>query len=277
MAPLSGFVETPDVRLHYVDWGGDGPPLLLIHATGFHARLWDPYAERLRDRFHVIAYDQRGHGDSGPARDGNYAWDTLAQDCHAVIETLGIEGCMAAGHSSGGTAAGMCAGQYPGSIGRVVLLDPVVGRAEAEAGPWPGENPMAERTRRRRAIWESPHQFEEAMRTRPAFARWQPEFLSLYARFGLRRRPDGHYELKCSPEVEAAIYEGVGRFNPWPALERIAAPALVLRATLSDTSSPRAAARIPRAREMLVPTTHFVPMEAPETVLEAMERFLAID
>jgi lipase len=274
--PVSGFVDAPDGRLHYVDWGGSGPPLVLVHATGFHARLWDPYAERLCDRFHVIAYDQRGHGDSfRPA--GTIDWSQFADDLIAVIRGLDIAGCYAAGHSSGGAAAGVCAGLHQGSIRRALLIDPVL---RADAGPSEGQptpNPMAERTRRRRSVWDSPHQFEEAMRGRETFARWRPEFLSLYAHHGLRRRPDGHYELKCPPEIEAKVYEGAPKYDPWPALAAIRVPVLLLRAIRGQggrpTAAPDAATRIPGCQERAIDAGHFVPMEQPEVVLAAMEEF----
>lgn len=273
MQPVDGFIETADVRLHYVDWGGDGPPLLLIHATGFHARLWDPYAEQLADRFRVIALDQRGHGDSGLPRTG-FGWQHPPDDVFALIHELEIEGCAAAGHSSGGTAAGVCAARYPGSIARAVLIDPVL-----PAGARGGPNPMAERTRARRAVWDSPEQFEQAMAGRAAFSRWQPPFLSLYARHGLRPREDGRYELKCAPENEAAVYDAAGRWDPWPELERLTIPSLILRATGDGRSGgpptpADAASRIPGARGLPLPTTHFIPMEAPDAVLDAIQSFL---
>lgn len=276
MNPISAFVDTQDTRLHYVDWGGDGPPLVFVHATGFHARLWDPYARSLRDRFRVIAYDQRGHGDSGQPRNG-IAWSQFPDDLFALITALGIEGCYAAGHSSGGMAVGVCAALHPGSIRRAVLIDPVLRddrpREQAPSAP----NPMAARTRRRRSIWDSPHQFEDAMRARDAFARWRPEFISLYTHHGLRRRPDGHYQLKCPPDLEAGIYELAPTYDPWPALTQIETPILLLRATLAPpgraTSPPDAATRIPRSREQRIAATHFIPMEEPEQVLTAIEEF----
>ncbi len=276
MKPVSGFLQREHVRLHYVDWGGDGPPLVLVHATGFHARLWDWYAERMAGRARVIAIDQRGHGDSSIPDDG-FAWGCSTEDLHALIEHLGIAGCTAAGHSSGGTAAATCAGRFPGSIGALVPIDPVL--------PW-GErrehlrsNPMAEAARRRRNVWESPHQFEATMQQREAFRLWRPEILAHYAHHGLRRRKeDHHYELKCAPESEALVFEGAGRDDPWPALESLRIPVTVLRATATATGvspcPPGAAARIPGARELLVPTTHFIPMEAPETVQAALEAAL---
>lgn len=277
MGPRSRFVETGDVRLHVVDWGGDGPPLLLVHATGFHARMWDPYAERLRGRFRVLALDQRGHGDSDQPRE-RFAWEQGAEDVAAVIRALDIAGCSAAGHSSGGTAVAVCAARYPGSIRRLVLIDPVVPDSRRTRPERPGTNPMAARTRRRRAVWDSPPAFAEAMGRHAAFARWRPEFLWLYAAHGLRRRSDGRYELKCTPELEAQVYEGTATYDPWPALDRLAVPALLLRATASQDGraalSPEVPRRIPHCRDLPIAATHFIPMEEPEAVLAALEQFL---
>jgi len=80
MPPREGAVRADSLRLHYLEWGDAGPPLagqaaVLLHATGFLARLWEPIAEGLSGRFHVYAYDARGHGDSDkpalPARPGS--------------------------------------------------------------------------------------------------------------------------------------------------------------------------------------------------------------
>ena len=271
-----GFVETPATRLHYVDWGGDGPPLVLVHATGFHARLWDPYAAQLCRRFRVLAYDQRGHGDSALPATG-IDWPDFAEDLAAFIAALNIEGCFAVGHSSGGTAVGVCAGRYPGSIARAALIDPVLRDGAREARPSAAPKQMAARTRRRRHVWSSPYEFETAMRQRAAFAAWRPEFLALYARYGLRRRPDGHYELKCPPEVEAQVYARSSAYDPWPALRRVDVPVLLVRATRVPPGRaplpPDAATRIPNCQDVPIAATHFVPMEEPEHVLAALEAF----
>lgn len=268
--PREGFVESAEVRLHYLEWPGDGAPVLLVHATGFHAWLWAPYAERLTASGHrVVALDQRGHGDSSVPTDG-MAWTLAAEDVHRVIEELDLAGCAAAGHSSGGTAVGVCASRHPGSISRLVLIDPVAPGAERAGGP----NPMAEGARRRRAVWESPEEFAATMATRRTFAAWMPPFMELYAHHGLRRRPDGRYELKCPPELEAAVYEGASTQHPWPDLERIAVPTLLLRAVAPNANSPTppdTASRIPGTREVTIHSSHFIPMEAPDAVQSALD------
>src|SRR5271169_3362565 len=73
--PRSSFVKVNGIRLHTLDWGGHVAPIVILHATGFLRRIYRPLAERLRAIGHVYSYDQRGHGDSSSAPDGDYSWD----------------------------------------------------------------------------------------------------------------------------------------------------------------------------------------------------------
>src|SRR6267143_1754752 len=64
-SPTSHTYISQRLRLHYLDWGNpDAPPLVLVHGGRDHARSWDWVVERLRDRWHIIAHDLRGHGDN---------------------------------------------------------------------------------------------------------------------------------------------------------------------------------------------------------------------
>ena len=62
--PRGGDVSVNGLKLHYLDWGGDGRPIVILHATGFLGRIYRPIAEALTAIGHVYSYDQRGHGDS---------------------------------------------------------------------------------------------------------------------------------------------------------------------------------------------------------------------
>ena len=98
------------VGLAVHDWGGDGPPVLLAHPTGFHGRIWAPVAARLVGRGrHVWSFDFRGHGDSDAPGldDDSYSWHGFADDVLAVTRHLGLAGrddLLACGHSKGGAA-----------------------------------------------------------------------------------------------------------------------------------------------------------------------------
>ena len=77
MPPVEGWAEVRDLRVHYLDWGGDGPPVLALHGLASSAHWFDLVAPRLRDRYRVVAPDQRGHGQTTQAP-GGYDWPSLS-------------------------------------------------------------------------------------------------------------------------------------------------------------------------------------------------------
>jgi pimeloyl-ACP methyl ester carboxylesterase len=78
-------------RFHYTEWGDPtAPPLVMLHGITGHARTWDGDARALSGRYRVLALDQRGHGDSDPAPDGDYTTGTLAEDLAAFCEALAL-------------------------------------------------------------------------------------------------------------------------------------------------------------------------------------------
>ena len=85
---MPSFAPTPDgVRVAYTDLGGgvpSGPSILFAHATGFHGHVWRPVARRLADDFRGVIFDERGHGDTAPAEDGQ-SWHGFAVDALAVV------------------------------------------------------------------------------------------------------------------------------------------------------------------------------------------------
>src|SRR5438128_436298 len=119
-----GFVETNGIRLHYLDWGGDGPPVLFVHPTGFHAHVWEPFAAHLAGRFRCLAIDTRGHGDSD--KPGVYGWPDFAADLEGFADKLGLRDVVGIGHSAGATAVLVVAARRPELFARVVALDPIL-------------------------------------------------------------------------------------------------------------------------------------------------------
>jgi pimeloyl-ACP methyl ester carboxylesterase len=99
--PLSSDLIVNGIRLHYLDWGGDGPPIVLLHATGFLGAIYRPLAQALTAIGHVYSYDQRGHGDSERPRNDVYGWDITASDLEGFILAMGLKGVRGIGHSAG--------------------------------------------------------------------------------------------------------------------------------------------------------------------------------
>jgi lipase len=283
IAPDEDFLEANSIRLHFLRWrpAGKGlPPVLLLHATGFLARLWQPVAEELVERFEVYAYDTRGHGDSDKPPPGgeNYHWRELVADLKAFCDALGISGVSIVGHSSGGAAASYLAATYPEHVSRLVLFEPIIFPAQF-APPQDRRNDLAEGARRRRMVWRDAEAMVEAYRERPAFARWPEGMLRLYADYGTFRREDGQVELKCPGEIEAEVFDNSRSLDTWDRLPKIACPALLMHGRLTGELFPslmeQIAARVQNARIAIVDDAgHLAPMEQPQAVADAIIEFL---
>lgn len=117
MATTRAFVEK-DVTLpngltiHYYEWAGPKPNLVLLHPSSGYGRMWEGTADALGSRFHVYALDQRGHGSSGRP-DGDYSAEEYAQDLHLFFKKVGIDKGVIAGQSLGGRVAMVFAARYP--------------------------------------------------------------------------------------------------------------------------------------------------------------------
>src|SRR5438046_7034358 len=96
LRPLDRSLLVNGLRLHALDWGGDGrPPLLLLHGFTGHAHAWDTLSIALQPHFHVYALDARGHGDRDPAE--TYTAAGAFKDLSSVVGQLGRSGAHSAG------------------------------------------------------------------------------------------------------------------------------------------------------------------------------------
>ncbi len=277
--------ESP-IEIALLDWGGDGPLALLHHANGFCAAQWGPVAERLRDRYRVVAMDARGHGESSkPEGDESYRWERFGEDAQAVAralleETGQAEIALGLGHSFGGTSLLMASAEAPALFDRLVLADPVMPPPQSGAATDPGREErggrLAEKARKRRNVFERREAAREAGGDKPLFQAWTPRAFDLYLEHGLEDRPDGSVALRCDTRTEAAIFESGAYFDAWAVASRVTRPTLLLWAERGDFPRPvfeAVASRMPDATLADAATGHFVPMEAPELVVEHVLRF----
>ena len=128
--PRSGFTEVQGIRLHYREWGDPGAPdLLLVHGWTNYSLGWAGVAEHFAGRYHVVAPDLRGHGESDKPQTG-YRLRDFAEDVHQFIANLGLERPAYAGHSWGGNIGTILASDHPEDISRAFLEDPVYWRMQ---------------------------------------------------------------------------------------------------------------------------------------------------
>jgi pimeloyl-ACP methyl ester carboxylesterase len=271
--PTQRVPSTDGVTLALHDLGGDGPPLLLCHPTGFHGLTWAPVAGALAGVAHCWALDFRGHGDSSRPASGSYDWHGPADDVRAVIDHLGLEDVRAVGHSMGGAALVLAEQARPGTMAALWLYEPIV-FPQLDGGGVPGTNPLAAAARRRKAWFPSRAAARENYASKPPLGAFRADALDAYVDHGFRDAPDGGVELKCAPEIEAAVFEMGGGHGAFARLGEVACPVTVVAS--GDGAPPSWAAAhvaeaLPHGRLVTMDDlTHFGPMEDPDGVAAAI-------
>jgi pimeloyl-ACP methyl ester carboxylesterase len=193
-------------RVAGLDWGGDGTPLVLLHANGFCAGMYDPIARRLAGRdYHPVGIDLRGHGRTDPPREpAEFAFPSIATELSGALGQLGIEQAFVVGASMGGGVAVWLNALTPGLVLHSILAEAIAFDQQSLGDV---ANPLAEQTRRRRINWPSREEMAASYGSRPPLDALEDAALRAYLRYGTIDQADGSVNLACSPEVEAGIYE----------------------------------------------------------------------
>jgi pimeloyl-ACP methyl ester carboxylesterase len=280
--PSSHSFDAHGIRLVVHEWGGDGPPVLLAHPTGFHGRVWAPVARRLAEHGRcVYSFDFRGHGDSDApdVGDESYSWNGFADDARNVARHLGVAGdpeLLACGHSKGGAALFLGEIDQPDTYARIWAYEPIVLPATSAQGP--NSNGLAEAARRRRNAWPSLAAAYEAYASKPPLDVLDPEALHAYVDYGLRDRGDGVFELKCRPDVEAQTFAMGAGNGVYDRLGAVRTPSRVVCGGASTDITPefgeRIAGRLPNGSfEVMDGCGHFGPLEDPARVTASILAF----
>lgn len=288
--PREHRLPTPDGDICWFEWGqpGDGPSLLLLHATGFHARLWDRVVAALPAGTHVVAPDHRGHGRSfRPATLAD--WSASADVLLPLVDRLGGRPLVGCGHSMGGYILTRLAAKRPDAFRHIVLIDPVIlapvfyPGQDAVPLPDPADHPVA----KRRGQWDSAEQMCARFAERPPYANWDSRVLADYCTHGVLPAANGDgYELACPPALEASVYQNALRTDPYAWLSELTVPATLIRAptgerggaldfSISPTWLGLGAAIGAERDELWAENSHFIPMEAPERVADLLAGLLA--
>jgi pimeloyl-ACP methyl ester carboxylesterase len=117
-----GFIQTSDVMIHYLDWGGIGQPFVLIHGLGDTPLIFQDLASALKDNFRIIAYSRRGHYKS-KSFNSRYDTEELVSDLKLLIDSLKIEKVNLLGWSMGGNEITEFAIRYPERTNKLIYLE----------------------------------------------------------------------------------------------------------------------------------------------------------
>lgn len=275
--------DDTSIALHHL--GGDGPPLLLAHATGFCGSVWTPFARQLSQHFSCWALDFRGHGHSSAPRNDNYDWSGTADDVVAVVRAIrehtGVEAPLhACGHSMGGAALMLAQLQQSSTFAAIWTYEPIVIPPTIRRE---GPNVLSQGALRRRRNFANIDQAYENYSSKPPLNTFDAEALRCYVTDGLVETESGDMTLACTPEHEAQIYQMGGRHHAWDHLSSLELPIAICRGAVEPFSpsdfAPQIADRLGRATLIdMAPLGHFGPLEDPRrTAQHALEWFAPHD
>lgn len=262
------------------DLGGEGPALLICHATGFCGGAYRPLAADLAGRHRVFALDARGHGESTPPSDGDFDWGGMADDvaaAAAAIAEVAPGPLHVVGHSMGGAAALLAEHRRPRTFASAHLYEPIV-----PPGPMPPAmamaNPMADAARRRREVFPTRAEALHRYASRRPLGILRADCLHAYVEHGFEDVVDDDgapaVRLRCRAESEARTFASNGAIH----LGVVADVALPTVVAVGGTDpgmvadfAPALATALPHGTLERHPTLgHFGPLQDPAAVAAAI-------
>ncbi len=269
--PTSRHLEINGLKFHYLDWGGDGPPLVMLHGLTGHAHTWDHTAAALSARYHVYALDQRGHGDTDWA--SRYGIPAMLGDLLGFLDALQLPVVTLMGLSMGGIVAYQFTAAHPERVSRLVVLD--IGPEIAPAGGRQVAAALVDND-----VFRS--EDEAVAHARAANPRPTDESLRHRVSHNLRPLPDGTLTYKWDKALRdlGAIGDGLSPDQRWAAWNSLGCPVLLLRGDASDILAPETADRMvagnPHVSLAVVPDCgHSITLDRPEGLLDAVGPWLA--
>ncbi|MGD9924318.1 MAG: alpha/beta fold hydrolase [Pseudorhodoplanes sp.] len=261
--------------------------LVLGHGNGLAINAYAPFWLPLADRYDLVVFDMRNHGENPLHTREGHVWENFFSDIEEVFqgirEHFGPARTVAVMHSLSSMATLEHAWRNRGRWDAICVFDPPMAPPadhplQVQHGP--DSQKLSARAARRQAVFDTPDDLAAQYR-RPAFGHWRPEQADLLARATVRRIPDGRWELSCPPAFEAFVFGSTKDPTLFHRMTEIGVP---LRIIAGDPASPYAspAASVAQAaRQMLgvdvvmVPgTTHFLQFEEPQACRDLLIDFL---
>jgi esterase len=268
MKPEDRWINLSSLKLHYLDWGNSSAqPMVLLHGYCSYARYWDFFARNMKQDYHVLAPDLRGHGDSGRAQ--AYTLQEGAQDIEELFSALKLKNMVLLGLSMGGLIAMYYAAIFPERLSKLIIVD--IGPDLASEGI---EHIVRDLSNEPEYFNSEDEAFHYLKKVQPFHA---DEFLKHQAHYGLQRDEAGRLKFKydkalCCIELQSQDWL-------WDYLKKISCLTLVIRAADSDMllkeTAQKMMAKLPNGSLVEVPhATHNIVGDNPEGFEKAVRKFL---
>jgi pimeloyl-ACP methyl ester carboxylesterase len=251
------FVQGHAGKLRVSDGGQGGVPVVFVHGLGSTFQVWRAQLDHFRQTRRAVAYDQRAHGESDAPKNGDYRIESMAEDLHAVVKSLGINRFFLVGHSMAGTVVSAYQGKHPDTLAGVVYVDAV--------GDMSG----------------LPRDAVEEVEKREAAPDYDTnEMVQDYERMvGPKARPATRQAVlesasRFSPRAFAAIRRSMVRYDPKEDVERYRGPKLAVEAEGNEFAG--MASNLPGVKKRTIPNvSHWLMLDDPASLDKALDAFLA--
>ncbi len=269
-----GTVHARGLKFHYLEWGSlHKDTLVCLHGITQTAHSWDEVAAELSRDFRVLCIDQRGHGDSDWAPDGDYSRHTQAADLEAIRVVLGISRFVLAGMSMGGMNAITYTARHPEHVRALILVD-ISPEIQARG---------VENIRQFMQQEDVLPDFEDFVARAHAFnPRRSLDNIRSRLRYNLKQLPDGRWTWKYDPHLRSPqrSFQAQALLGLWDDVRTLRCPTLIVKGAESDILSPEAARRlqeaIPGSALVTIPEAgHSVMGDNPAAFVAAARAFLA--
>jgi pimeloyl-ACP methyl ester carboxylesterase len=221
--PLEGFVNANGVTLQYLDYGGAGRPLILVHGLADDPHSFDDFAPALTKRFRVFAYARRGSGNS--ERRGPYDNSTLVEDLRGIMDSLGLASAALAGSSGGGNEITEMAARHPSRVSHLIYLDAGYDWSDPDFHNVFLGRPDFVRPESASASFDAFRSFERAS----SYPGIDAERFESYLRAKVTINVDGRVEERIPADVKAALYAALFT-NPGRRYHAVRCPVLAIYA-----------------------------------------------
>ena len=256
------------LEINCVDYGGEGlKPLLFIHGGSACGHWWDFVAPSFTTKFHTLAMDLRGHGESAWSP-GGYAMADYAADVAAMVQSWDLGEPLVVGHSRGGLVGLTCAAADRGKVRALAIIDSLP-QTTQDMLSW-AQSMKTWRPRRYATLEEACANF----RLLPAETRATPAMLQQVARFCYRQQEDGAWVVRIDPRSRAR--DGVNVFDH---LAAVRCPTLIVKGALSPMMTRKVAQQMAAAAPQgsmaeIEDAYHHVMLDNPDELVRALARFL---
>ena len=280
--PPEKWADVGSLRMRYLDWGGDGPPIMALHGLASSGNWYDIVARLLSDGFRIIAPDQRGHGKTTQASSG-YDWPTLAADIAGLMDVENISQAAVLGHSWGGHVASALAAHFPDRVQKLVMIEG--GYLDARLGEEATWESFSHRVRPRNVSGDR-EEFLDRLRVQLADC-WT-EDLERIVQTMVYEDEDGMIQDILRPDNHAQVIRTMWDFPPASVLPNVECSSLIIPAgpTPDRVGSDYAVRRVAMVDSAMgylkngevnwIPETiHDIGYHKPQELAQAIREFLA--